>query len=127
MVSNRKYRYRIPKARHGMPEQACRILLAAFLALTVVAEVAGADPLDLADSGRTRYAIVVAQNADYGEKMAGEELSHFLWGVTAAEFPIRRDSEPASEFEIVVGNTNRKKMKEIPEDLRTESGPQRVD
>ena len=35
---------------------------------------AAADPLDLADSGRTRYAIVIARNADYGEEKAAEEV-----------------------------------------------------
>ena len=68
-----------------------------------------------------KYAIVIAKNAHYGENMAAEELGHFLWGVTGAEFTIRRDSEPASEFEIMVGNTNRKKMEEIPGDLRTDN------
>jgi len=121
MISNQKYWFRNPGARHGVPGRACWILVVTFLALTVVAEMAGAEPLDLADSGRTKYAIVIAKNAHYGENMAAEELGHFLWGVTGAEFTIRRDSEPASEFEIVVGNTNRKKMEEIPGDLRTDN------
>ena len=79
-----------------MREQAGLISAVAFLVLFVVTGTTAA-PLELADSGRTRYAIVIAGSADYGEEKAANELAHFLWRMTGAEFPVRRDSEPVSD------------------------------
>jgi len=103
-----------------MREQAGLISAVAFLVLFVVTGTTAA-PLELADSGRTRYAIVIAGSADYGEEKAANELAHFLWRMTGAEFPVRLDSEPVSDLEIVVGNTNRKKLTDIPDNLRTDN------
>jgi len=79
------------------------------------------EPLDLADSGRTDYTIVVGAKAEYGEEVAAKELAYFLFGMTRAEFPVVPDSAKATEFEIVIGNTNRKNLEDIPQDLRTDN------
>jgi hypothetical protein len=41
--------------------------------------------------------------------------------MTGAAFPVKRDDAPATDFEIVLGNTNRKRLQDIPEDLRTDN------
>ena len=78
-------------------------------------------PLILADSGRTQYRIVIADDADYGETLAAKELAHFLLRMTGVEFPVGRDKSPVSDFEIVLGSTNRKSLEDIPKDLRTDN------
>jgi hypothetical protein len=77
-------------------------------------------PLVLAENGQTRYRIVIARDADYGEDLAAKELAHFLNQITGAEFPIRADDAPPTEFEIVLGHTNRKSIDQIPAHLRTD-------
>ena len=77
--------------------------------------------LTLAEDGRTKYSIVIAAEAKNGEKFAADELAYFLRRMTGADFPIRHDSEPAGEFEIVVGHTNRKRLEDLPAELRTDN------
>ncbi len=99
-----------------------RGLLAVLLVGSAYAATAdGSAPLVLADSGRAKFDIVIGAKADYGEDLAAKELAHFLWSMTGAEFPIKSDSEPATEFEIVIGNTNRKARVQIPAHLRTDN------
>jgi len=99
-----------------------KVLLAAVLVGSAHAATAnGSAPLVLADSGRATYQIVVGSNADYGEDLAAKELAHFLFAMTRAEFPIVPDSEPATDFEIVIGNTNRKALNQIPAHLRKDN------
>ena len=43
-------------------------------------------PILLADSGRTRYTIIIPKDAHAGEELAARELAHFLWRMTGAEF-----------------------------------------
>ena len=94
-------------------------LAAAPLAPT--AQGGSLDPLALTDSGRSKYSIVIGKNADYGEDRAAKELAHFLFGMTGAEFPVIPDTESATDFEIVIGNTNRKSLEDIPANLRTDN------
>ena len=94
------------------------------LALGGLPSVACADasvPLLLADNGRTHYQIVIGNDADYGEDLAAKELGHFLWRITGAEFPVVGDSGPPTDFEIVLGNTNRKSPEDIPRELKTDN------
>jgi len=95
-------------------------LLSLVLPLTA-ARGGGHDPLHLAAGGSTNYRIVIGRDADYGEKLAAKELAHFLFGMTQAEFPVIPDTEPETDLEIVLGNTNRKKLEDIPADLRTDN------
>jgi len=41
--------------------------------------------------------------------------------MTGAEFGVVRDSSAPSDFEIVLGDTNRNRMAEIPEELKTDN------
>jgi len=78
-------------------------------------------PLLLAEEGQTKYTIVIGQDPDYGEKLASKELAHFLNQMTGADFSVKHDNTPATEFEIVVGQTNRKRGEQIPEELKTDN------
>ena len=78
-------------------------------------------PLLLAEEGQTKYTIVIGQDPDYGEKLASKELAHFLNQMPGADFPVKHDNTPATEFEIVVGQTNRKHGEQIPEELKTDN------
>ena len=92
-----------------------------IVAAPVTSSANAAGPMALAESGRTRYVIVIGKGADYGEDLAAKELAHFLWGMTGAEFPVERDSEPVSDLEIVLGNTNRKSLDQVPNELKTDN------
>ena len=103
-----------------------RIILISIAILSVMLTqratgVAGAASLTLAEDGQTKYSIIIAAEAEEGEKYAAEELAHFLGVMSGAEFPITLDSEPAGDFEIVVGHTNRKSLDDLPADLRTDN------
>ena len=78
-------------------------------------------PILLADSGRTRYTIVLPKDAHGGEELAARELAHFLWRMTGAEFSVGRDSSPETDLEIVLGKTSRKRMEDIPAHLKTDN------
>ena len=103
-----------------------KIVLTSIAIMTVIsahraAGIARAAELTLAEDGRTKYSIVIAAEAEEGEKYAADELALFLGRMTGADFPITRDSEPAGDFEIVVGHTNRKSLEDLPANLRTEN------
>ena len=75
----------------------------------------------LADAGATDYRIVVSRNPEYGEDLAAKELAYFLFGMTKVDFPFAYDTEPSVETEIIIGNTARKRLEDIPEHLRTDN------
>ena len=77
--------------------------------------------LTLADAGRTDYTIIIANDAEAGEEIAAEELAYFLEKATGAVFPIRRDDTSPGAKEVVIGHTNRKRLDEVPEDLRSDN------
>ena len=100
------------------------LITAALLSAVPAHRAAGAQNatvLTLAEEGRTKYSIVIGAEAVDGEKYAADELAHFLGLISGAEFPIRRDSDPAGDFEIVLGHTNRKRLEDLPADLRTDN------
>lgn len=76
------------------------------------------DPLILAEDGQTRYAIIIAAEAVEAEQFAAKELAYFLKEMTGADFPIKRDAEPASDFEIVIGDTARGGRSDLPAELK---------
>jgi hypothetical protein len=108
-------------AMRGMMIKAAIVAALPIVAAPATSSADAAVPMALAESGRTRYVIVIGKGADYGEDLAAKELAHFLWGMTGAEFPVERDSEPVSDLEIVLGNTNRKGLDQIPDDLKTDN------
>ncbi len=99
--------------------------LCVYIVLCVACNLtAGQDdvsPLVLAENGQTKYQIVIGRSADFGEDLAAKELALFLEQITGAPFPVKRDDEAPSDFEIVLGDTIRKRARDIPEDLRTDN------
>ena len=95
-----------------------------ILLVLTSANAAGAQqhsPLELARDGKTNYQIVIGKDAHYGEQLAAKELALFLNQITGAEYPISQDDKPEQNFEIVLGNTTRKKLQAIPEELKTDN------
>ena len=90
----------------------------AFGASTFASPQGSNTVLTLAQDGMTDYGIVIAQNADKRIVTASEELAHFLTTMTRAKFEVRRDDSPVSDFEIVLGETNRKMLEGVPPALR---------
>jgi hypothetical protein len=78
------------------------------LFVTVIAMSAGgaasASDLVLADSGRSDYQIVLAENASPSTKHGAEELQMFLEQISGAKLPIVSDQEPQGPKEIVLGD-----------------------
>ena len=96
----------------------CGSLVAVCLATSGCRSVA---PLVLAENGTTSYKIVVAGDAPDNVNSAAAELSHFLGEMTGARFETVDDSVPAGAHEIVLGETNRKSLNDIPAELRSEA------
>ena len=107
-------------ARHGRAVLLAALVLLPASARGVSAQEAPA-PLTLAADGETDYAIVIAAEAREAEAYAAKELAYFLKKMTGAEFPVRRDDAPRAERELVVGQTNRMKLSDVPEALRSDN------
>ena len=97
------------------------IFLLLFGTATIPACAGLKHPLILSNQGQTQYRIVVAKNAPQGEQQAARELAKYLNQMTGAYFPITSDDADASEFELVIGDTRRKSMDDIPEHLRSDN------
>lgn len=81
------------------PKSVCCTGTTLFLALTLashgMARPPVAQPLRLAEDGRTTYRVALADNASETERFAAEELTNFLARVTGAAFPVVPESEAA--------------------------------
>ena len=97
------------------------LLVVALLSILPGLRAHAAPPLVLAENGQTRYRIVLPKDPRGGEKMAADALADILHRMTGATFPIQADDEPPSDFEIVLGNTSRKSLDQIPAELRTDN------
>lgn len=93
------------------------LVAAVCLAMGRMAEAQTEKPLELAEGGTTTYSIVIGADAPAFVVEAAKELAYFLKEMTGAEFPVRQDDAPASEFEIVLGETNRKSLRDAPSAL----------
>ena len=96
----------------------------AFLAVLVghaAARSMFAQTLTLAENGRTKYVIVIASEPQVAEKQAADELAYFLEEMTGVTLPIVRDDTPKGNFEIVLGHTDRKRLEDVPANLRTDN------
>ena len=94
------------------------ILVVLMTALVSMAGCQDADAFVLAEDGKTTYTIVIGAEASEAEQYAAKELAHFLKEMTGAEFATKLDDAGASDFEIVLGNTNRKSLGELGPELR---------
>jgi hypothetical protein len=84
----------------------------------VVSAADGNASITLSRNGTTDYAIVIARDAREAEAYAAKELASFLEKMTGAVFPITRDDTAPSDLEIVLGDTNRRKLSDLPPHLR---------
>ncbi len=83
------------------------ILSLVMLFCIAVPAFAAEDGIVLANNGITAYSIVIGANATETEITAANTLASYLNQMTDAEFLIIRDTEAESDYEIVVGVTNR--------------------
>ena len=103
------------------PINAVAICFLLCAASTLPACAALKRPLVLSRNGHTQYQIVIAKDAPQGEHEAAKELAKYLNQITGAYFPITRDEASESEFELVLGDTQRKSRSDLPEHLRTDN------
>lgn len=78
------------------------LCLLALLTLTCLSS-ASADPLRLAEGGKTRYVIVVDPAATAAEQHAAQELAAFLQQVTGAAYPVQTTTDVPAGPLLVVG------------------------
>lgn len=87
------------------------VLLLAVLALAFLitdCELLHERPgLLIARRDRSRYRIVVAEDASPSTFHGAFELQHFLHRMTGAQLPLVSDRMPPGDYEIVIGNTTR--------------------
>jgi len=95
-----------------------RMLAAASLAALGVQSACQSAPMKLAENVRATCAIVTSSQVSEAEQFAAQELSTFLGQMTGAKFAVTTDSRPASGAEIVLGDTSRLSMNDIPAKLR---------
>ena len=69
------------------------------------AELAAAQELVLAENGKSAYRIVVAEDASPSTRHGAEELQTFLEQMTGAKLPVVADTQPATEREIILGDS----------------------
>ncbi len=58
-------------------------------------------------NGSSDYIIVIGESCAEAERHAAEELQKYLAAMSGVTLPIHKDSEPATDHEILVGVTNR--------------------
>ena len=90
----------------GIRRPLASILFATLFGLTVAA-VCGAEPIVIVEGGRSDYRIVISARASAATRHAAEELRRFLKEASGAELPVVTDAEPASEREILIGDSAR--------------------
>ena len=95
--------------------------LYALILLVAHTSAQAASELVLAEAGQARYAIVIAEEAAQQEQQAADELAYFLGEMTGARFPVVTDDETVGERLIVLGETSRKSLDDIPPPLRPEA------
>ncbi len=81
------------------------ILLA--LALSILGFSSCSQELELIDSGKNNYVIVTSKMPTMMELKAAKELQNYLHKISDVWMPIVEDTEPPTDKEISIGNTNR--------------------
>jgi hypothetical protein len=91
---------------------------AIVFSLMIGSGVHAEEMMQLAKDGKTSYSIIIGVRASSAEEFAAKELSEFFKQITGAAFPVKRDNTAASVKEIVLGNTNRLSLKDVPSELQ---------
>lgn len=84
----------------------CGLIMLAGLVVSKAAAWA-AEPLVLVEGGKSDYRVVVAEKASSSTRYAAEELQRFLKEATGAELAIVNDASPATDHEILLGDSAR--------------------
>ncbi len=94
------------------------LMLAMSLGVSVWgAKLATAQELVLAEKGESAYRIVVAEDASPSTRHGAEELQTFLEEMTGATLPVVPDTQPATEREIILGDSRHLRFLSIRFDL----------
>lgn len=72
--------------------------------------------ITLVENGKSEYSIVRSKNASEHELSASIVLQNYLHQISGILIPIIDDTLPGSEFEILIGNTNRTELNESIQD-----------
>ena len=80
-------------------------LLIAFVLFLAVAFSAFAEPLTLAENGKTAYKIVLPDQPKGFDRMAADDLKNYLGKMTGADFQIVPESQASGRDLIYVGQT----------------------
>lgn len=66
------------------------------------------DRIEIAHSGQSKYAIVIPEDYSYADSVAASYLSKYIFQMTSSIIPVMLDTAAEGEYEICIGNTNRK-------------------
>jgi hypothetical protein len=66
------------------------------------------DRIELASKGESIYSIIIPEDYTASDSLAAGYLSDYIFKMTGASLPIILDTIASSEYEICIGNTNRK-------------------
>jgi hypothetical protein len=67
----------------------------------------------LVDQKQSDYVIVIAANADPGEKKAAEEFRDYFEKISGVKLPMVDENQPSAAHEIIIGNGNRLQQNKI--------------
>ena len=67
----------------------------------------------LVKNGKTAYQIIISDKANPNDLRAAKILQDYLQQISNANFVINSDTSQVSEYELLIGNTNRKECKDI--------------
>jgi len=81
--------------------------LFAILFVMVLFSACSTQGLEITESGNSKYKIVIPENATDIETRAAEELSSYIVQMSGAKIPVIHDNEEESDFEILIGKSNR--------------------
>ena len=73
--------------------------------------------LKITRRGRSRYRIVIADNASPSTRHGARELSMFLRKMTGADLPVVSDSSPMTPFEIILGDNAHLRKLDLDTDI----------
>ena len=74
--------------------------------------------LKLVTKGKSKYKIILPDQAKAKELEAAEIFKKNLYQLSNVSFEIVRDSKPPSDYEILIGNTNRDESKRLKKESK---------
>ncbi len=97
-----------------------RIVVTLFISFILIITISAQGNINLSIAGNSNYKIILSSNPTELERQASMLLAIYLKDISDAEFSIVSDTEPISDYEISIGNTNRvtdkNRLHNLPED-----------